>query len=129
MRVAVDRLPESSFIDTGYSESSDRIKDRIIRCMDVQNYRFGEQNVNYNSEIGINIINKWLKDDKHIRDLIYTISKKYNLTARGSVSILKVSRTIADLEGSDSIKENHIMEAVNYRVSFNYNFDDSIYCL
>jgi magnesium chelatase family protein len=62
-----------------------------------------------------------MKDNQKIRELIYTISKKYNLTARGTVSILKVSRTIADLEESKFIKENHITEAVHYRVSSSCN--------
>ncbi len=126
MRVTIDRLPESSFINTEYGECSDKIKNRIIKCIDIQSYRYRGQKISYNSEIGIDSVNKWLKDDKKIRDLIYTVSKKYNLTARGMVSILKVSRTIADLERSDSIKEHHVIEAVNYRVSFNYNSDNSI---
>lgn len=127
MRVSIDRLPESSFINTEYDECSDTIKSRINKCIDIQSHRFKGQNIVYNSEIGINIINEWLKDDKKIRELIYMVSKKYDLTARGTVSILKVSRTIADLEGSNSIKEHHVIEALNYRVSFNYNPDDSIY--
>lgn len=91
----------------------------------MQNERFKGKNVSYNSEIGINIINEWLKNNKNIRDLIYTISRKYNLTARGMVSILKVSRTIADLEESENIKDCHIIEAVHYRVGSN-NLDNSI---
>jgi len=121
MRVTVARLPESSFIKTECGESSNKIKNRIEKCLYIQNERFKGKRISYNSEIGINIINEWLKNDKKIRDLIYTISGKYNLTARGTVSILKVSRTIADLEESDTIKENHIIEAVHYRVGYNYS--------
>ena len=126
MRVTVARLPESSFIKTEDSESSDNIRKRIKKCMVVQKERFKCANINYNSEIGTNIINQWLKSSKKIRDLIYTISKKYNLTARGMVSILKVSRTIADLEESEIIKDSHIIEAVQYRVGYN---QDNIICI
>lgn len=121
MRVTVARLPESSFINTGTSENSDEIKSRIEKCLYIQNDRFKGKKISYNSEVGIKIINEWLKDDKKIRDLIYTISGKYNLTARGTVSILKVSRTIADLEQSNTIKENHVIEAINYRVGYGCN--------
>jgi magnesium chelatase family protein len=128
MRVSVDRLPESSFINTEYDECSEKIKSRINKCVDMQVKRFNGSNIVYNSEAGIDTINEWLKDDKKIRDLISMVSKKYNLTARGMTSILKVSRTIADLEGVNFIKERHVIEALNYRVSFNYdnNGDTSI---
>ena len=125
MRVTVARLPEITFINTETSENSNKIKNRIEKCLRIQNERFKGKRISYNSEIGINIINEWLKNDKKIRDLIYTISGKYNLTARGTVSILKVSRTIADLEESDTIKESHIIEAVHYRVGYNYNLDNN----
>jgi magnesium chelatase family protein len=123
MRVTVARLPESSFVKTECGENSNKIKNRIEKCLCIQNERFKGKRISYNSEIGINIINEWLKNDKKIRDLIYTISGKYNLTARGMVSILKVSRTIADLEESDTIGERHIIEAVHYRVGYNHNQD------
>ncbi|MDD3818349.1 MAG: YifB family Mg chelatase-like AAA ATPase [Actinomycetota bacterium] len=123
MRVLVDRLPETSFVDTEYGESSETIKSRINKCMNMQIQRFEGRNIVYNSEAGIDTINEWLKDNKKIRDLISTVSRKYNLTARGMTSILKVSRTIADLEASISIKEHHVIEALNYRVCFNYDND------
>jgi magnesium chelatase family protein len=123
MRVAINRLPEDIFINTECGETSEKIKNRIAGCINMQNRRFRGRKISCNSEIGINLINRWLKDDKKIRNLIHAVSKKYSLTARGTVSILKVSRTIADLEGSQSIEEHHIIEAVNYRVSFNYNSD------
>ena len=121
MRVTVARLPESSFIKTECGESSNQVKNRIRECVDVQKSRFKDENISYNSEVRINIVNEWLKDNKCVRDLIYAISGKYNLTARGMVSILKVSRTIADLEESSTIEEHHIIEAVHYRVGCDNN--------
>ncbi|MDY0027602.1 MAG: YifB family Mg chelatase-like AAA ATPase [Candidatus Humimicrobiaceae bacterium] len=131
MRVSVDRLPETSFTNTEYDESSKIIKSRVNKCMGMQIQRFKGSNIVCNSEAGIDTINEWLKDDKKIRDLISMISRKYNLTARGMASILKVSRTIADLEASVSIKEHHVIEALNYRVCFNYDNDSdaSINCM
>ena len=64
-------------------------------------------------------VNTWLSGDKSLGDLVYTISKRYKLTARGMVSMLKVSRTIADLEENKEIKERHIIEASAYRTGFN----------
>jgi len=121
MRVTVSRLPEGDFIKMEYAENSDNIRNRVKRSIDIQSERFKGKDINYNSEIKIDTVNKWMKDNQKIRELIYTISKKYNLTARGTVSILKVSRTIADLEESKFINDNHITEAVHYRVGSSCN--------
>jgi magnesium chelatase family protein len=121
MRVTVSRLPEGDFINPESAENSDEIRKRVKRSMDIQGERFKDKDINYNSEIKIDMVNKWMKDSQKIRKLIFTISKKYKLTARGTISILKVSRTIADLEESESIEENHITEAVHYRVGSSFN--------
>jgi len=126
MRIAIGRLPESSFVDVNKGESSENIKERVNRCMEIQEKRFKGKGISYNSEVGTNIVNEWFEKDKNIRDLIYKISKRYDLTARGIMSVLKVSRTIADLEGSYYIKEHHLIEAVNYRVNFNYHLSSFI---
>jgi magnesium chelatase family protein len=121
MRVTVSRLPEGDFIKPDFSESSYEIRKRVTRSLEIQGERFKGMDINYNSEIKTDTLSKWMKDNRKIRELIYTISKRYRLTARGTVSILKVSRTIADLEESRSIKENHIAEAVHYRVGSSFN--------
>jgi magnesium chelatase family protein len=121
MRVTVSRLPEGDFIKPECTENSDEIRKRVKRSMDIQAERFKGKDMNYNSEIKIDMVNKWVKDSKKIRELIFTISKKYKLTARGTISILKVSRTIADLEESKFIEENHIAEAVHYRIGSDFN--------
>jgi magnesium chelatase family protein len=121
MRVTVSRLPEGDFIKQEYTENSNEIRKRVKRSMDIQAERFKGKDTNYNSEIKIDMVNKWVKDSEKIRELIFTISKKYKLTARGTISILKVSRTIADLEESKYIEENHIAEAVHYRIGSGFN--------
>jgi magnesium chelatase family protein len=126
MRVTVSRLPEGDFIKQGFSESSCEIRKRVKKSVDIQSERFKGKDINYNSEIKTDAVNKWMKDNRKIRELVYTISRRYKLTARGTVSILKVSRTIADLEGSESVEENHIAEAVHYRVGSSFNPEEII---
>ncbi len=126
MRISIGRLTESSFVDVKKGESSDEIKKRVKRCMEIQDKRYGKKGISYNSEVGTGIVNEWLEKDENIRELIYKISKRYDLTARGIMSVLKVSRTIADLESSYCIKEHHVIEAVNYRVNFNHHLSSFI---
>ncbi len=118
MRVIAARLKEESFIKTEGGESSKEVKKRVKKAVLIQKKRFAAKQIDYNSGANIIHINKWLSADKNLRDLIHMISKRYRLTARGMVSILKVSRTIADLEESTEICEQHVIEAAAYRTGF-----------
>ena len=61
------------------------------------------------------MINEWLSEDEGLRKTAFMLGKKFKLSARGLSSIIKVSRSIADLEGSKNIRDEHIMEAAGYR--------------
>ncbi|MCJ7665925.1 MAG: magnesium chelatase, partial [Actinobacteria bacterium] len=68
-----------------------------------------------NGEADASIINEWLVDNKELRKTAYMIGKKFKLSARGLSSLIKVSRSIADLEGNKFIKDEHVLEAASYR--------------
>ena len=125
MKVVVARLKEESFIKTEGGESSGEIRKRVGKAVLIQKNRFKSKNINYNSEANTIFVNKWLSSDKSLRDLIFMISKRYKLTARGMVSILKVSRTIADLEENGQISEQHIIEAAAFRTGFYKSLDST----
>jgi len=120
MRINVPRLGEGDFIKVDSGEKSSDIRKRVKNCVKIQRRRFEGKKINYNSEAGSEVINYWLKESKEIRKLLSIVSGKYNLTARGMVSVLKVSRTIADLDESKGIKPQHILEALQYRVGYNF---------
>jgi len=61
------------------------------------------------------MINEWLAGDEGLRKTAFMVGKKFKLSARGLSSIIKVSRSIADLEGSKKIKDEHVLEAAGYR--------------
>ena len=61
------------------------------------------------------LVKKFCKIDEECDNLMKTAFDVFNLTARAHDRILKVARTIADLDGSENIQQEHIIEAINYR--------------
>ena len=120
MRVEIPRLENADLMNNTDFEKSSTIKKRILRCHEIQNKRFKNNHVRYNSETDFRQVNKWLEVNNKIKKLIPVILGKYNLTGRGLISLIKVSRTIADMEDAGDIDVSNLMEAINYRVNSNY---------
>ena len=97
------------------TEPSAAIKERVNRARMVQNRRFGEQSGMCNATMGPNEIRNHCKLDDESDTLMRQAFDVYGLTARSYDRILKVARTIADLDGSKSITSDHIAEAIQYR--------------
>ena len=68
-----------------------------------------------NSELTPKLIKKYCKIDDKTKELLKNAITRFNLSARSYDRILKISRTIADLEGIQDIKIEHVMEALNFR--------------
>ena len=96
-------------------DSSDVIRGRVIRARDVQLARFGDDGVFSNSAMSSKQIRTFCALDTQSEDLLEKAMLRQGLSARAHDRILKVSRTIADLDGSENIQQNHISEAINYR--------------
>ncbi len=96
-------------------EKSEVMALRIERAREIQSERFRNEHIKYNSNMSSSHIKKYCKlngDSNRILEYTY---KKYGLSTRVYNRILKVARTIADLDGNKSIEENHIIEALQYR--------------
>jgi len=122
MKINVPRLRDDDLIKADVAENSENIKKRVEECISLQSYRYKNYNINYNSEVNLKIINCWIKENNIINEIIPAVIKKYNLTTRGIVSLIKISRTIADMEKSNSIEKHHFLEAIQYRIN---NYFDS----
>ena len=97
------------------SESSEIIRKRVNTARQKQMERYKEYNIFSNSELTPGMMEDFCKLNSNCRKLIENAFKKLNLSARAYGKILKVARTIADLENSEDILENHIAEAIQYR--------------
>ena len=97
------------------TESSDEVRKRVQKARDIQTKRFKNKKITTNAEMS----NKDIKEFCSLRDecisLLRLAVAKMNLSARSYHRIIKLSRTIADLEASENIKATHIAEALQYR--------------
>jgi magnesium chelatase family protein len=108
------KFSELSSLDTN-AESSAKIRQRVVKAREIQTTRFSESRIYANAQMQSKEIKKYCVLDNNAYEILKTAIEKLNFSARSYDKILKVSRTIADLDGSDMIKANHIAEAVRYR--------------
>ena len=97
------------------SESSKSIKNRVINAQKIQQERYKNTNINFNSELSAKDIEKYCKLSKESNDLLKQAFESMNLSIRAYHKILKVARTIADIENTENISPIHIAEAIQYR--------------
>jgi magnesium chelatase family protein len=96
-------------------DSSQNIRERVTRARQIQLKRFDGEGVFSNSAMSSRQIRKFCELDAASENLLEKAMARQGLSARAHDRILKVSRTIADLEGSENIQPNHIGEAIGYR--------------
>lgn len=96
-------------------ESSKLIKQRVNMARKIQQERYVKYGIYSNSELTPKLTNKYCKLDEKGQGILKNAFEKLGLSARAYGRILKVSRTIADLEQSEEIKASHIAEAIQYR--------------
>lgn len=97
------------------SESSKDIKDRVDEARNIQEKRFKSKKVYCNSQMTVRHIKKHCELDEACKRLMEMALDKLGLSARAYNRVLKLSRTIADLEGETDIRSHHIAEAIQYR--------------
>jgi magnesium chelatase family protein len=97
-------------------ESSEKIRERVERARKIQMERFkNEKGIYFNAHMKQKHIKKYINISKESENLLKEAMEKLNLSARAYIRILKISRTIADLEESEEIKPAHVAEAIEYR--------------
>jgi magnesium chelatase family protein len=116
IHVEVVPVPFKELADERKSEKSELIRDRVIEARQIQEKRFAESNGIYcNAQMTSKQLRKICQLDDTGMTLIKNAMEKLNLSARAYDRILKVARTIADLEASPDIKSEHLAEAIQYR--------------
>jgi len=99
----------------GNTTSSKDIRERVNQAREMQIRRYSKDNIHSNSQLSPKDIKKYCKLTKNAELIMKEAFNKYRFSARTYNKILKVSRTIADLDGQERISENHVLEAIRYR--------------
>ncbi|NQW23099.1 MAG: YifB family Mg chelatase-like AAA ATPase [SAR202 cluster bacterium] len=113
--VEVPPVEYEKLVEDHQAEDSSGPRLRVEQARDIQRERFKENGFFCNSEMGPAEVWKFCQLDDGAKGLLRTATERLNLSARAFHRILKVSRTIADLEGSDGINIGHLAEALQYR--------------
>ncbi|GHV72370.1 magnesium chelatase [Bacteroidia bacterium] len=116
LHVEVSPVAYQALHDTTSEESSAAIRNRVIAARNIQKERFiNASDIHCNAQMTSHFINLHCQLDNACGELLKGAMEKLQLTARAYSRILKVARTIADLDGSDSILSVHIAEAIHFR--------------
>lgn len=116
IHIEVTPVPFEKLSDETKAESSANIRKRVTAARELQVDRFREsEKTNYNAQMNVKQIRKYCALDDASKDLLKTAMERLNLSARAYDRILKVARTIADLEASEVVTGTHISEAIQYR--------------
>ncbi len=117
LQIDVPRLSAQELLNYNVKEeSSAQIRQRVIKARNIQLERYKNDGILTNSELTPKLIKKYCQIDEKSGELFRAAIVKYQLSGRRYDRILKLARTIADLDGSENIQQNHLMQALQYRV-------------
>jgi len=116
IHIEVIPVPFDKLSEAGEIENSETIRERVVAARDIQAERFkGEKSIFCNAQMSSRMLRKYCEVDQAGKELLKNAMDKLGLSARAYDRILKVSRTIADLEEEEKIMTHHLAEAIQYR--------------
>ena len=115
IHIEVPAVPYKELKDSLQSEPSDAMRARVSAARKIQSTRFADTNIYCNAHMSSRYIRKHCHIDRHAAALLESAIDKLGLSARAYTRILKIARTIADIEDAPDILVSHIAEAIQYR--------------
>ncbi|MFN4260346.1 MAG: YifB family Mg chelatase-like AAA ATPase [Gemmataceae bacterium] len=115
MHIEVPAVPYQELAAKQEGTSSQTMREQVLRARAVQAKRFGGDGHRLNSRMTSRQLRKYCLLDAECHNLLQTAMDELGLSARAHDRILRVARTIADLDGHDTIQAQHLMEAIHYR--------------
>ena len=112
----IQAVPFSELSKMQPGESSEKIRERVIKARKIQEERFKQhRGIHSNAMMTEKMLHEYAEPDEQSMDMLRMAMERLKLSARAYTRILKVARTIADLEGSERVQSHHIAEAIGYR--------------
>jgi len=115
IHVDVPAVKSEKLVGDDNPEGSSKVRKRINKALSIQKRRFEKEKIFTNGQMSAKDIKKYLVLSDEVKELMKTASDKLSLSARSFHKVLKVGRTIADLDNAPEIKKEHILEALQYR--------------
>ena len=115
MHIEVESIPAEQLSDTTLSEPSAEIRRRVVRAREVQLRRYQNTEIHCNAELNARTLARACKMKPDAQSLLLQSTERLRMSNRAYTRILKVARTIADLDGCEEIEMPQIAEAVQYR--------------
>lgn len=116
IQIKVQRLEDEELLNNkNNAETSEQIRKRVIKARQIQKERYKEEGILVNSELTPKLIKKYCKIDDKTKQFLKNAINQFDLSARAYDRLLKISRTIADLEGALDINISHIAQALQLR--------------
>lgn len=116
IQIEIIPVPFDKISDQRKGESSAAIRERVIKARQIQEKRYTEYSgIHCNAQMNSKLLSLYARPDDKGLTLLKNAMERLNLSARAYDRILKVARTIADLEGSEQICSPHLAEAISYR--------------
>jgi magnesium chelatase family protein len=115
IQMDVPAVPYKELSNARHAESSETIRHRVVTARNVQLRRFFDEHIYTNAQMGPRHLRKYCVLTPECEKIMENAVTKLGFSARGYDRILKVARTIADLEGSEDLAPKHLSEAVQYR--------------
>ena len=122
LHIEVPAISYHDLVRAPGGESSLTIRQRVNQAREIQQQRFSKENFHCNAHMPSRALGKYCRLGPDSQRLLQAAMRKLNLSARAYNRILKMARTIADLEGTESINSTHLAEAIQYRSLDRQNF-------
>ena len=117
LQIDVPRLTPEELLNTQPpDEGSAQIRQRVINARNIQLERYKNDKILTNSELTPKLIKKYCQLDEQSKEILKSAIVKYQLTGRRYDRVLKIARTIADLDGSQNITALHVTQALQFRM-------------
>jgi len=116
LQIRVPSIPWQELGAGRHGEASKDVAERVLRARKIQAQRFSGEEIRTNAGMGPALVEKWTPLDADCRRLLERAARGLGLSARAYHRILKVARSIADLEAMEKIRSAHIAEAISYRM-------------